>query len=144
MVVLDTTKNGRGGSWVLDPWIRVARRASRVACRPMTPSSPPAYSTGHQRRSAALGSVELASWKDATERCGHLEELRIRWNDRTGSRPVVIFTASRQNEDVARGYALEANAHVRKPLDFAGSAEADQGARAFPAASERAGTRGAR
>jgi two-component system response regulator len=43
---------------------------------------------------------------------------RIRADDRTRSLPVVILTSSRQDEDVIRGYALGANAYVRKPVDF--------------------------
>jgi CheY-like chemotaxis protein len=54
-----------------------------------------------------------------------LEVLRrIRANERTSSLPVVILTASKEHEDVARGYALGANAYVRKPVDFAEFAEA--------------------
>lgn len=48
-----------------------------------------------------------------------LEVLRrIRADDRTRCLPVVILTASRESEDIARGYALGANAYVRKPVDF--------------------------
>jgi two-component system response regulator len=48
-----------------------------------------------------------------------LEVLRrIRANDDTKSLPVVILTASKEHEDVARGYLLGANAYVRKPVDF--------------------------
>jgi two-component system response regulator len=54
-----------------------------------------------------------------------LEVLRlIRANDVTRMLPVVILTASKENEDVARGYALGANAYVRKPVDFVEFAEA--------------------
>jgi CheY-like chemotaxis protein len=57
-------------------------------------------------------------------RIGGLEVLqRIRANDRTKTVPVVILTGSRENEDVARGYALGANAYVRKPVDFIAFAE---------------------
>jgi len=53
-----------------------------------------------------------------------LEVLRmIRADDRTKSLPVVILTASRESEDIARGYALGANAYVRKPVDFGEFAE---------------------
>jgi two-component system response regulator len=49
---------------------------------------------------------------------------RIRADERTKLLPVVILTASRQQEDIVRGYALGANAYVRKPVDFAEFAEA--------------------
>jgi len=48
-----------------------------------------------------------------------LEVLRrIRADERTKLVPVVILTASKEEEDVARGYALGVNAYVRKPVDF--------------------------
>ena len=54
-----------------------------------------------------------------------LEVLRrIRADERTKILPVVILSASKENEDIARGYALGANAYVRKPVDFAEFAEA--------------------
>ena len=43
---------------------------------------------------------------------------RIRANETTRCLPVVILTASKENEDIARGYSLGANAYVRKPVDF--------------------------
>jgi two-component system response regulator len=50
---------------------------------------------------------------------GGLEVLsRIRADTRTKLVPVVILTASKEDEDVARGYALGVNAYVRKPVDF--------------------------
>jgi two-component system, response regulator len=50
---------------------------------------------------------------------GGLEVLsRIRADTRTKLVPVVILTSSREDEDVARGYALGVNAYVRKPVDF--------------------------
>jgi two-component system response regulator len=50
---------------------------------------------------------------------GGLEVLsRIRADGRTKLVPVVILTASKEDEDVARGYALGVNAYVRKPVDF--------------------------
>jgi two-component system response regulator len=42
----------------------------------------------------------------------------IRADERTRLLPVVILTSSKQDEDVIRGYALGANAYVRKPVDF--------------------------
>jgi len=49
---------------------------------------------------------------------------RIRADERTRCLPVVILTASKEHEDIARGYSLGANAYVRKPVDFAEFAEA--------------------
>jgi CheY-like chemotaxis protein len=54
-----------------------------------------------------------------------LEVLRrIRADERTKCLPVVILTASKEHEDIARGYSLGANAYVRKPVGFAEFAEA--------------------
>jgi CheY-like chemotaxis protein len=48
-----------------------------------------------------------------------LEVLRrLRGSDRTRHVPVVILTSSKEDEDVVNGYALGANAYVRKPVDF--------------------------
>lgn len=44
---------------------------------------------------------------------------RIRADHRTRELPVVILTASREEQDVVRSYALRVNAYVRKPVDFA-------------------------
>jgi len=49
---------------------------------------------------------------------GHEVLRRIRADARTKLLPVVILTSSKEDEDVARGYALGANAYVRKPVDF--------------------------
>jgi two-component system response regulator len=49
-----------------------------------------------------------------------LEVLRrIRADQRTKLLPVVILTSSKEEEDIAQGYSLGANAYVRKPVDFA-------------------------
>ena len=54
-----------------------------------------------------------------------LEVLRgIRADPRTKLLPVVILTASKEDEDVLRSYSLGANAYVRKPVEFAQFAEA--------------------
>ena len=54
-----------------------------------------------------------------------LEVLRlIRADERTRLLPVIILTASREEEDVVRSYALGANAYIRKPVEFAAFAEA--------------------
>ena len=48
-----------------------------------------------------------------------LEVLRrIRADARTKLLPVVILTASKEEEDVVRGYTLGVNAYVRKPVDL--------------------------
>jgi len=48
-----------------------------------------------------------------------IEVLRhIRANDQTKSLPVVILTSSKQDDDIAEGYASGANAYVRKPVDY--------------------------
>jgi len=53
-------------------------------------------------------------------RIGGLEVLqRVRADERTKLVPIVILTASKQEEDVLGGYRLGANAYVRKPVDFA-------------------------
>jgi two-component system response regulator len=58
-------------------------------------------------------------------RVAGLEVLRrIRADDRTRLLPVVVLTSSREEEDVARSYALGANAYVRKPVDFGEFVEA--------------------
>ncbi len=44
---------------------------------------------------------------------------RIRSDARTKVLPVVVLTSSKEEEDIARSYALGANAYVRKPVDFA-------------------------
>jgi two-component system response regulator len=56
-----------------------------------------------------------------------LEVLRrLRGDERTKRQPVVILTASKEDEDRARGYELGVNAYVRKPLGFGEFAEAVQ------------------
>lgn len=50
---------------------------------------------------------------------GGLEVLRqMRAHDRTRSIPTVILTSSRQEDDLAKAYALGVNSYVRKPIDF--------------------------
>jgi two-component system response regulator len=54
-----------------------------------------------------------------------LEVLRrIRADERTKLLPVVILTASKEDEDIIRSYTLGANAYVRKPVDFGEFVEA--------------------
>ena len=54
-----------------------------------------------------------------------LEVLRrLRAHERTRLVPVVVLTASKEQEDLIRSYSLGANAYVRKPVDFTQFAEA--------------------
>jgi two-component system response regulator len=48
----------------------------------------------------------------------------IRGDERTRLIPVVILTSSKEDQDLAQGYALGANSYVRKPVDFAEFLEA--------------------
>ena len=53
-----------------------------------------------------------------------LEVLRqVRADDRTRLVPIVVLTASIEEEDLLRSYRLGANAYVRKPVDFTAFAE---------------------
>jgi CheY-like chemotaxis protein len=49
---------------------------------------------------------------------------RVRSEERTKFLPVVVLTSSKQEEDIARSYAVGANAYVRKPVEFAEFMEA--------------------
>jgi CheY-like chemotaxis protein len=52
-------------------------------------------------------------------RVSGLEVLRqIRAGVDTKLLPVVVLTASREDQDLLRSYALGANAYIRKPVDF--------------------------
>ena len=52
-------------------------------------------------------------------RVSGLEVLRqIRARADTKLLPVVVLTASREDQDLLRSYALGANAYIRKPVDF--------------------------
>lgn len=58
-------------------------------------------------------------------RIGGLEVLRrIRADARTRLIPVVVLTASDQQEDLIESYSLGANAYVQKPVDFSAFIEA--------------------
>ncbi len=53
-------------------------------------------------------------------RIGGLAVLhRIRRNERTKSIPVIIFTSSKEDEDMIDSYSFGANIYLRKPLDSA-------------------------
>ena len=43
---------------------------------------------------------------------------RIRSDERTKLLPVVILTASKEEQDLIQSYALHANSYIRKPVDF--------------------------
>ncbi len=49
---------------------------------------------------------------------------KSRADERTKLLPVVVVTASKEEEDVVGSYSLRANAYVRKPVEFALFAEA--------------------
>jgi two-component system, response regulator len=54
-----------------------------------------------------------------------LEVLRrVRSDERTKYLPIVILTSSKEEEDIVHGYALGANAYVRKPVEFSQFVEA--------------------
>ena len=42
---------------------------------------------------------------------------RIRSNDKTKLIPVIVFTSSKENQDITKSYLLGANSYVRKPID---------------------------
>lgn len=75
------------------------------------------------RDASALPALVLLDLK--LPRVDGLEVLRrIRADGRTRLLPVVILTASREEEDIVTSYSLGANAYVRKPVDFAEFVEA--------------------
>ena len=54
-----------------------------------------------------------------------LEVLRrIRAEERTKRLPVVIFTSSKEEQDLIKSYNLGTNSYIRKPVDFTQFAEA--------------------
>jgi two-component system, response regulator len=56
---------------------------------------------------------------------GGLDVLHaIRADERTKLQPVVILTSSKEDKDLAAGYALGANSYIVKPVDFTQFTEA--------------------
>ncbi len=43
---------------------------------------------------------------------------RLRGDERTELLPVILFSSSREREDVVAGYRLDANSYVAKPANF--------------------------
>ena len=104
------------------------------------------FSTGkyQSRQPNTLPTVVLLDLK--LPKIDGLEVLRrIRADDRTKLVPVVVLTASKQDEDLLRSYSLGANAYVRKPVDFAEFAEAAKTlGLLYPSGQPRPDTRGVR
>jgi two-component system, response regulator len=48
----------------------------------------------------------------------------MRADERTKAIPVVMFTTSKEQRDVIKGYSLGVNAFLRKPVDFGQLGEA--------------------
>jgi two-component system response regulator len=65
-------------------------------------------------------------------RISGLEVLRrVRSVPETRLLPVVVLTASREDEDLSRAYSLGANAYLRKPVDFSEFQDAAKALGAF-------------
>jgi two-component system response regulator len=96
----------------------VVVRDGAAAIEHLLPRVPPAAP-------AALPALILLDLK--LPKVDGLEVLRrIRADPRTRLLPVVVLTASREDEDILSSYALGANAYVRKPVEFAAFAQAAQ------------------
>jgi CheY-like chemotaxis protein len=83
------------------------------------------FGTGQHagRDASVLPTVVLLDLK--LPRIDGLEVLRrIRADERTKLVPVIVLTASKEDEDVLRSYTLGANAYVRKPVEFVAFVEA--------------------
>jgi CheY-like chemotaxis protein len=82
------------------------------------------FCTGaHEGRAPELPAVVLLDLKlPGMSGLDVLEQIRA--DPRTRFLPVVVLTASKEQEHVVRSYALGANSFVRKPVAFADLAEA--------------------
>jgi two-component system, response regulator len=83
------------------------------------------FATGKHagREAGLLPTVVLLDLK--LPRIDGLEVLRrVRADERTKLLPVIVLTASKEEEDVLRSYTLGANAYVRKPVEFVAFVEA--------------------
>jgi two-component system, response regulator len=83
------------------------------------------FGTGQHagRDAGVLPTVVLLDLK--LPRIDGLEVLRrIRADERTKLVPVIVLTASKEEEDLLRSYTLGANAYVRKPVEFVAFVEA--------------------
>lgn len=70
-----------------------------------------------ERENEPLPAIVLLDLK--LPKIGGLEVLkRVRADERTRCLPVVILTASKEEEDIISSYRLGANAYVRKPVDY--------------------------
>jgi CheY-like chemotaxis protein len=77
------------------------------------------FGTGSYAGRAAAVLPELVLLELRLPKLDGFEVLkRMRADSRTRLLPVVIFTSSREQEDIANGYGLGANSYVRKPVDF--------------------------
>jgi len=94
-----------------------------VVCRDGVDALEHLFGTEGAPEPQALPAIVLLDLK--LPRLDGLEVLgRIRADPRTKHLPVVILTSSKEDEDLARSYALGANAYVRKPVDFIQFADA--------------------
>ncbi len=76
------------------------------------------HGTGpHAGRTSPLPTVMLLDLH--LPRIDGIEVLkRVRADERTRHLPVVVLTASKEQEDIVRSYTSGANAYMRKPVDF--------------------------
>jgi two-component system response regulator len=78
------------------------------------------FATGKHQARDPMARPALVLLDLKLPRISGLEVLRrIRAAPETRLLPVVILTASREDQDLINGYSLGANAYLRKPVDFA-------------------------